>query len=203
MAIQRNAMDDIQKYTGMPPDASSLCFAPEQALVWLLKGGLTPELAEHRHGIMWHDASKRLLLPVRDCTLKDAGLLARAVNGERPKYKMIQGKPTLHFPVLPTQKIMVLTEDMLSAIAVASSGYDSAALLGTSINGIDTAILTQAADTIVSFTDPDKAGRDAYVKMRKAFAVHGCKLVRATAERDPKYLSRDQIRGAIDEALRS
>lgn len=202
-AASMAALDGLKQFTGMPPDAIGLEFAPEQALVWLLNGGLTPEVAEHVHGIKWHDASKRLLMPVRDAALKDVGLVARAVNGERPKYKMIQGKPTLHFPIKPNRLVMVLTEDILSAIAVASAGYDAAAILGTSVAPQDTAQLTVLATTIVSFTDPDKAGRDAYVKMRMAFGVHGSRLVRAKADKDPKYLSRDAIREAIDEALRS
>ena len=197
------ALEEVKQYQGMPDDAVSLDAAPENALVWLLKGGLIPEVAEHVHGIKWHPASSRLLMPVRDSTQKTTGLLARAVNGEKPKYRMVQGKPTIHFPIKPNRLVIVVAEDILSSIAITSAGYDSAAILGTSVSAIDAVELTALATTVVSFTDPDKAGRDAYVKMRKALGLHGCRLVRAKADKDPKYLSRDALREAIDEALRS
>lgn len=183
-------------------DLASLKDAPEQAIVWLLKGGLSPEEAETTHGIKWHEPTHRLMLPIRDRDQRETGLLSRSVNGERPKYRMVRGKPTIHFPHKPSHRIIVAVEDVLSSIAVAKAGYDSVAVLGTSISDTDALAITRGVDTVLAFMDPDKAGRLGAVALRKKLALYPVRFAKLTADRDPKYLSRLAIREIVDAQIR-
>jgi hypothetical protein len=202
VASRSAAIQHLQSIRGLPADSVALTDAPEAAIVWLIAGGLLPEKAETVHGIKWHPTSNRLLIPIYDRKHNTTGVLARAVGGEKPKYRMVQGSPTLYFPTIPRRPLIVVVEDVLSSIALAKAGYDSAAVLGTSISGEDAYALTRNVDTVVSFMDPDKAGVAGAAQLRKRLGLYPVTVVMATAHKDPKYLSRAALKESIDEALR-
>lgn len=185
----------------MPVDAISTTKASNNALLWLLKAGCTPEEAD-AYGIRWHEQSERLLIPVLNEQQELSGILARATNNERPKYKAFKNTQGIHFSSVPSASTVIVVEDILSSYAVRKAGFDSAAILGTSISPEDAHRLCNGRSRIVSFFDPDEAGRQGYVKLRKALRLHPVSLFRAGAEHDPKYLSRSEIQQAVNLAVR-
>lgn len=116
---------------------------------------------------------------------------------------MVQGKPTVHFPYKPQRKLIVAVEDVLSSIAIAKAGYDSVAVLGTSISDTDALAITRGVSHVVTFMDPDKAGRAGATALRRKLALYPVVCIKVTADRDPKYLSRVEIRERINEQVRS
>ena len=186
----------------MPSDTSSCVEASNSALLWLLKGGLSPEEAD-THGIRWHSKSDRLLIPLKNETGKTTGIVARAVNGEKPKYFALHQSEGIHFPRTPTQKSICVVEDVLSSIAVNKSGMDSAAVVGTSVSAEMAYRLTANMTRVVVFMDPDAAGDRGFLSIKKTLQLYPVEVHRAFADKDPKYLTRQEIQDAVVQALRS
>lgn len=193
----RNSLDSVTKLRGMPTDAASVCTSPTTCVAWLVQGGLTPEKADE-HGMRWHEPSRRLLIPIYDHAGKVSGLLARAVNGERPKYMMLQGSPGVHYPKPSSGKRIVVVEDVLSAIACNRAGYNAAAMLGTSLTPPEARHIG-AHDEVVVFMDPDNAGDLGARSIRKRLSLYPCSVRIVRAARDPKYIGSACIREAVEE----
>ena len=191
----------MSKKAVMPTDAVSCVEASTNAAVWLLKGGLTPEEAD-THGIRWHSKSDRLLIPIKNEYSVTTGIVARAVNGEKPKYFALYQKESIHFPAPTTQKSICLVEDVLSSIAVMKAGLDSAAVVGTSVSGENAYRLTKGKNRVVVFMDPDAAGDKGFISIRKTLQMYPVEVHRAFADRDPKYLTRQEIRDAVSRSIR-
>lgn len=134
-------------------------------------------------------------------SLDTVGIIARAVNGEKPKYRVISGNSNLHFPHIPSRQVVVVVEDILSSIALARAGLDSVALLGTSLQGVDAHRIAHNREAVIGFFDPDKAGHQAYRRLRAAMQLHPVSVYKASADKDPKYLSKDKLWRAINHAL--
>jgi hypothetical protein len=195
----RAATDAVRNVRGMPDTAVTVAQSDEDLLVWLLKGGLTPEAAD-AYGMRWHPPSKRLLIPVRNAAGKTTGILGRSAT-EKPKYLMLQGSPGLHYENSGVSgDTLVVVEDILSAIHVANAGYNCIALIGKSISH-EQAVIFADYRFVVSFTDPDAGGDDARKVLRKRAALYDCKLLRAYSEVDPKYLTKQEIQDAVRKAL--
>lgn len=140
-------------------------------------------------------------MSVYDEQTNTVGIIARAVNGEKPKYKVISGNSNLHFPRPPSKKVVVVVEDILSSIALVRAGLDSVALLGTSLQGVDAYRIAHNREAVIGFFDPDKAGQQAYRQLRSAMQLHPVTVYKASADKDPKYLSKDKLWRAINHAL--
>jgi DNA primase len=195
----RAGTDEVRAVRGMPDTAVTVTQADEDLLVWLLKGGMTPEAAD-KYGMRWHPPSKRLLIPIRDAKGKLSGILGRSAT-EKPKYLMLQGSPGLHYERSGFDGgTLVVVEDVLSAIHVAKAGYNCVALIGKSISH-EQAVVFADYRFVVSFTDPDAGGDEARKVLRKRAALYDCKLLRAYSEVDPKYLTQEEIRDAVRKAL--
>lgn len=203
LATRAVADDDINRAWGMPNDATELSNAPEAAIVWLLQGGLLPEKAEHVWGMRWHDKTQRVLIPVLGITGAMMGLLGRALDGQKPKYKAYQGTSSLFYATYHNADAVIVVEDILSAIAVHSAGYSAIAALGTSISPVDAGAISAVSDRVVGWFDPDPAGVNAWPKFRKRMGTHPVRVSRITSGVDPKRLPRSAIREKINEALRS
>ena len=188
----------------MPSDAVSLTEAPPEAIVWLLKGKLSPEAAENIHGVRWHPKSERVLFPVYNRAGKIDGVLGRAVFGQSPKYVASKGGLGLYFPRNNTADslVTVVCEDILSAINIADAGYFAAASLGTSLSSTEAYDIANAARTVIGFFDPDRGGDIGYTNLRKRMGLYPVQTVRAYANKDPKHLSRVSLQEAINDALR-
>jgi DNA primase len=96
---------------------------------------------------------------------------------------------------------VVFVEDILSAWRVHWAGFRAAAVLGTSFPSDVLVAALRGSTVAISWLDPDKAGREAHRKLRRAMGLHDQPLYRVQSERDPKLHSNDEIRNYIKEAL--
>ena len=86
---------------------------------------------------------------------------------------------------------VVVVEDVLSAIRVHEAGYNSLAVLGTTVGPTQATLI--ADFPVIGWFDGDKAGRNGFVKLRKALAPYGVDPKRIQTERDPKQYGRREI----------
>lgn len=172
----------------IPPAALPLREAPRAAKEWVLRAALTPEDATDKWGMRWDDEIQRVVIPV------GRGYIGRSVDGTRPKYREFGDTGGLFFAGSPTFSVLVVVEDVLSAIRVAQGGYYVAAVLGTSWSRLP------CAEVYVGWFDPDRAGTKAWVRLRSYAARQDAKSARIKSEKDPKYYSRVEIRNMVEEA---
>ena len=178
----------------MPADAVLLSDGPREGWQWVLRGGLTPELAEDRYGFRWHEDTRRVLIPV------PGGILARAVNGERPKYRMLTNRPgALYWPGERAGAAVVVVEDILSAIAIERAGWPAVAVLGTSISDVQAAEIAAGTRHVIGWFDGDDAGDRAWVRLRKRMALYAPRVTRIRTDKDPKALHRGVLRALLTE----
>ena len=199
----RRAIEDLaaQQIPKMPSTAVPLTQGPKEAWRGVLKGGLTPEQASGPFGMMWHEETRRVLIPIyRNGDLH--GLLGRAVFGERPKYRMLGG-PADTLYALPQHpvRVSVVVEDILSAIAVWRAGANALAVLGTTVTPVQAAEIAKGTKCVVGWFDDDPAGDKAWQTLRKRMALYPVELHRITTKQDPKRLHRSHIRGLLNKHI--
>ncbi len=184
----RRAVEVIERAASMPPDALPLMDGPREALLWVLSGGLSPEMANDDYGFRWAPDSRLVLMPIQH------GIIGRDVFGGRPKYRMF-GQGRSYWLSEGHTGVTVVVEDILSAIAVNRAGWTSLAILGTSISSVHAALA--ANDTVVGWFDKDAAGKRAYVRLRKSMGLHPAHVVKVFTDVDPKHLHRAKINQEI------
>ncbi len=186
----RRAVEVIERAASMPQAALALMDGPPEAHLWVLAGGLSPEMANDRYGFRWEPNSRLVLIPIHN------GILGRDIFGGRPKYRLFG--PGRHLWLSGgVSGVTVVVEDVLSCIAVSRAGCTSLAVLGTAISSTHA---TLAADEItVGWFDNDKAGNAAWVRLRKAMGLHPGRVVRIKTDKDPKCFSRECIHHFITE----
>lgn len=175
--------------------------APNHALLWSLKAGIIPEDASDNYGFTYSETLDRIVVPILQNGVDAHGLwTARAASSQRPKYIMPKGATgTLWYDTRQSSDSIVIVEDILSAIKISKAGYVSCAVLGTSIPWE----LGRLCDNrrVVGWFDPDKAGREGYVKLRKALGPFGISPVKVTSERDPKLHQKHEIQSILKGVL--
>jgi len=177
----------------MPAGALAISDGPPEAILWTLKGGLTPEVATAKYGMKWHEKTRRVLIPIK------GGLLGRAVFGERPKYRMLGTSGVLYWPKRRPLVPVIAVEDILSAIAIDRAGGTAVAVLGTSISPEQAAEIADGRDKVIGWFDGDAAGDKAYTRLRGRMGLHPVTVSRIRTDKDPKVLHRRVIRGLIAE----
>jgi 5S rRNA maturation endonuclease (ribonuclease M5) len=197
----RTALDRIPlRITKIPEGSTRLDDAavPPEAQLWVLRAGMTPTEASTVYGFRWHEQTRRVFVPINP-----RAVLARAVFGERPKYKLFGELQTTAYTVQGKDPL-VIVEDVLSAIKVGKAGYKAVAILGTSINSTILAPLAMRQRDIVIWLDPDSAGMAGRQAVKKALALYPAKVryARTTDARDPKYVSREDIKSVIEETMK-
>ena len=166
---------------------------PSEALLWTLKTGLTPEEATDAYGFKYDPKTRRVCIPL------DGGFIARAVYAEQPKYiRSGSMDQEVWEQRVGESTTCVVTEDILSAIKVARSGFSSIAILGTNVSPTAAARIG-LYKRITCWTDGDKAGDAAYLKLRQRLALHDVTLNRIRTDADPKNLSINEIKRLIGE----
>jgi DNA primase len=168
---------------------------PSEALLWTLRTGLTPEEATDVYGFKYDPETRRVCIPLT------GGFIARAVFREQPKY-IRAGSMEQHTWVqhVDGSTSVVVIEDILSAIKVYRAGFSSCAVLGTSITPEAAAVIGSYANA-VCWTDADKAGDAAYVKLRKRLSLYETTLHRVRTDRDPKLIHISDIRSILKEKI--
>lgn len=156
--------------------------------------GLSPaDIMDHR--LAMEVRSGRLVIPVMSPKLKLRGYEARLmpdVESEAPKtlhYKEID-EPWLGWFAGPTQGVVVIVEDVISAIRV-SSLYTSASLMGSHITMDDMMELVGYTDDLVLCLDRDATAKS--LKFKQRFQYVAPKLEVRILENDLKYSSDDEI----------
>lgn len=196
----RKALDDIASHRTptMPADAVPLADGPLEAWQWVLTGGLSPEDATEQYGMLWHEKTRRVLIPIYDPAGSMQALLGRAVFNERPKYRMLSGRADSFFRSRPRPvRCTVVVEDVLSAIAVWRAGANAVAVLGTAITPEHAAEIAAGADTVVGWFDGDPAGDKAWLRLRKRMGLWPVTLERVSTSKDPKRLHRSELRALL------
>lgn len=174
---------------------------PEQHALWLYKASIRKAQAREL-GIGWSKSMQRIILPVYDEDKNLAFVQARAVNkGQQPKYLNSKGSAAGHTLFMTSTinagtDFVIITEDMLSAIRCGRYGA-ACALCGVSVNDYKVHSILQAK-TVICWLDPDPAGQKGMRKFIKLVSLLHNDVRRINSEKDPKFLTNEQIRRHID-----
>lgn len=188
----RRATESLAEERSIPKRAiplnDPLC-AP-QAQVWVLKTGLTPEEATTTYGMKYDPITRRVCIPLQ------GGFIARAVFGDNPKYLRAGDIPET-YELKHSSALVVVTEDILSAIKVYRAGFSAVAILGTAVGITAGAVIGNYKD-VICWTDGDKAGDAAWHKLRRRLALYDSDLHRVRTSDDPKLLHINTIKEKIN-----
>ena len=187
----RNAVEELKAVREIPERCIPLNYSevPLAAHVWVLQGGLTPEDAYNLYGMKYDPFLRRVIIPLRE------GFLSRALYDDRPKY--IKSSLTEAYELYRDNSAVVVTEDILSAIKVHKAGYNSIAILGTAVSITIAHNIAQYKEAVI-WTDDDKAGRDAYKKLKKRLSLYPIKVRRILTAEDPKRINLNTIKQLME-----
>ncbi len=191
----RAATEELREARDIPKRCQGLTEegVPSEALLWTLRTGLTPEEATDVYGFKYDPKTRRVLIPLM------GGFIARAVFKEQPKYiRSGSMDQEIWEQRVDESNTCVITEDILSAIKVYRSGFSSIAILGTSIS-TTAASRIGTYEHVICWTDGDKAGDAAWLKLRKRMALYDTTLSRIRTDDDPKNISITEIKRLIGE----
>lgn len=165
---------------------------PPGARTWLFKAGLTePEI--RGRGVYWHRASDRVVIPYPE----QGYWIARGYQpGRAPKYLAPTPKPKGLCVRYGQGPLLVLTEDILSAIKV-SRVTEAWALMGTRLSDYQIAKILGDTRPVVTWLDPDSAGQAGAAKIRAQLRAFGVDVRNVISKRDPKLHSAVEIKEYI------
>lgn len=173
---------------------------PPEGMLWLLKASITPYMAKEA-GFGWTPYFKRVVLPVY---MNDDLVYyqARAVlKGQDPKYlnPKVDRASILYWNRLSTGTAtrVIVTEDILSArrTFLAQTTCDTVSILGTKIT-LQQANQLAEYDRVTMWLDPDKAGRNGDMKIRRLLNL-ATDTDYISLDKDPKLLTNMQIQEAL------
>jgi hypothetical protein len=171
-----------------------------EAEVWLAKCGLTATTALEE-GLRMYKADSvapRVYVPFHMDTKKNIAWSLRALNKRvTPKWLHCKGGVPCHTPRPLTQGHIVLTEDPMSAIAVARAGFDSLALAGTSVK--DAVYPLLRGKQLIAWLDGAAAGKAGHVKLSQQLpSVTFCQHT----DKEPKALPKRKLVAILNELIR-
>ena len=179
----------------------SLQNAPPTAWVWLLRAGLAVETAQKNYNISWSPDTQRIILPIMQNNVDTGAFIARSLD-RQPKYLSSKNAKGLHW-YGGSSPIVVVVEDILSAIRVTEAGFSAIAAMGTTITEQLVDYITDK-EVIVGWFDADAAGEAANAKLEarlKTFDIlHGC-VRPCVGKKDPKDFSKHEIQTLVCESL--
>lgn len=100
-----------------------------------------------------------------------------------------------------TGPVVVIVEDILSAVRVYEAGFRACAVLGTAFPAPALTEALRGCNQVISWLDPDAAGLAAHKKLRRALGLYDVTLRRVRSEHDPKMHSRLEIQEYIRRAV--
>jgi hypothetical protein len=179
---------------------------PKEAIDWVQKAGL-PLTTVKKYALAYDLDSRRVLIPKYDVDNRLVMWQSRRVHDDlelTPKYiTEVQIDACVHDPLGTRGEVVVLCEDMLSAIKIdALAGYDVIPLFSSNVK-IDK-LLTPTAkyDTIVVWLDNDntevKRHRDSIARQLRSL---GKRVEVITRLSDPKHRHESLIIEAIEDVL--
>lgn len=194
-AVEAVASRSVALPTPMERDASQW---PREARLWLYKIGMNNDDIR-KAGFYWCERLERVVLPVYGAAGEVLYWQARFVGPklDRPKYLNPLVDKSSFFARYGEGTEIVLTEDILSAYKVGrvSEGW---ALLGTSLSNHQCKSILEDGRSVSIWLDPDGAGRNAASKIFKQLTAYGVNARIIRSERDPKLLTREDIRRRLN-----
>lgn len=191
------------------PDTVGPSDWPDTASAWVLKSFITPERAASKYGFGYSIRTDRVVVPVLHDGVATGVWTARALDGRTPKYLMPFGSAGSMWYDTRRSGTVVICEDILSAARCAEAGYGAAAILGTAVGVQHLQTLEASVKEhkfllhVLGWFDADKAGRDAWVKLRSACGVLGLSPIRVQSDKDPKLHTRKQIQEIVSDRLKA
>ena len=197
LAEQRGHDTAYQQYQSPPAPANlQVRDWPVERRAWLHKAGLSNDDIAVL-GIYYHEVTDRIVLPV----VQGGEVIywqARGFDKSRAKYlnPKVGEPPVVEFG---TGQHVVLVEDYLSAFRV---GQVTTAwgLLGTALKVRGLVRLLHEPRPVLTWFDPDTAGRQKAAAVRKQLRAYGRHVVDVASTRDPKLHSAEEISVYIGEA---
>lgn len=165
---------------------------PDRAKFWLIKAGLTradlPGL-----GAYYHPPTDRVVLPVLGPSGGIVFWQARSLDGRQPKYLSPGIGKHDAVPRWGHAASVTLTEDILSAykVGLVAEGWS---LLGTSMSKACLAALVNRGAPVNVWLDPDAGGDRGRAKLVPMIRGAGLSVNIIHSKRDPKMMSREEIR---------
>lgn len=205
--ILRYRQQDEAARSSAYPATVSLADAPSAAQLWTLKAFIPPERATSKYGFGYDGKTDRVVVPILHDGEPTGVWTARALDGRTPKYLMPFGSAGSMWYDTRRSGTIVICEDILSAARCAEAGYGAAAILGTAVGVHHLQTLEAAVKDrefllhVLGWFDADKAGRDAWVKLRAACGVLGLSPIRVQSDKDPKLHTRKQIQEKVNGVL--
>ena len=171
---------------------------PDEPRLWLYKAGFSNDEIR-RHGWYWNPKMERVILPVK-VDGKTIYWQGRGFDSARPKAL----NPTVNREGLVAKygqgDWIALTEDMLSAAKVGGVG-GAWALLGTVLSYSTALALSEAGRPVLLMLDDDPAGRRGAAEAAKTLNLLGVRNHQVYFGKDPKLVSRGEIKAKAKEIL--
>lgn len=171
---------------------------PDKPRVWLYKAGFS-NTEIRSHGWYWNPRLERVILPVK-AGGKTIYWQGRGFDPARPKAI----NPAVNREGLVAKygsgDWIALTEDILSAAKVGSVG-EAWALLGTVLSNSTAMTLAETRLPVLLMLDDDAAGRRGAATASKTLSLLGVWHKQVYFGKDPKLISRDEIKRRADAAL--
>lgn len=164
---------------------------PVEARMWLYEASIYGNtITDNR--ISYAPDSGRVMLPVYQGD-RLVFFQARRIFGQGPKYmgpSVDRSSLLYRCGCSSARRVVVIVEDILSAIRVGKH-IPTCSLLGTKITTAQAAQLSEYA-TVVTWLDPDKAGVEGALSVRKILALTS-DVYNITTPNDPKHMSDSEI----------
>jgi hypothetical protein len=182
------------------PDTTALAEGPEDAWLWVLRAGLTPERATEQYGICWIPKYNRILIPILEKGIDTGAFLARSLMKGVPKYVASATAVDKQWSSRNDGSgYLVIVEDILSAIAVDRAGYMAMAAMGTAFPFPVLGRISAVASRVQPWLDPDAGGASGVRALRRAARQWPITVLpHIVSDRDPKLHSAREIRRLIE-----
>lgn len=197
--VRRRARDLYTKDVKLPLDYTK--DVPDSHSIWYLQYGISLEQAR-RNNIGYSKYYDRVILPVYNGD-KLVVMQARSIKGS-PKYINSGNSDGVIFKTNKVYEpdVVVVTEDILSAIKVTSLHVQGVSTLGTSGSILDAqAIKAIGADKVVIWYDKDSAGKKGRLKLYKRLSMLGITPYFIETDKDPKEYNSYEISYYIDTTI--
>lgn len=200
----RSADQQYQAGADLPlPRLSAVAEWPDLARLWFYKAGLSAEDIG-KLGAYYHAPTRRVVLPVMQggrCVFWQARALDK---GHSPKYMAPDVDKARVLPRWGTAASVTLTEDILSAYKVGLVG-EGWCLMGTSLSAHTLSELMRRRCRVNVWLDNDlppvhpvNRGQIAAARVGKQLRAMGLTVRNIVAPRDPKLMSRADIKELIE-----
>ncbi len=193
----------IKSVTDLPITRSNI-FSPEALKICMLAGLFGNHRVKYNLSFVQYE---RVLLPSgMEIELKNRILIpitetlyqARSTDGSLPKYYTIGAKQQVVMEGTIEPQIVIVVEDMFSAIRLNSIGYNVLPLLGTSITDESELTIANNYDNIIIWMDDDKAGKDASIKIGTKLSLTAKAVLIIRGIKEAKLCSDQEIQHSIN-----